>query len=200
MINSLEIIRNYPDEPEWGFLNILGLFLSRKLDLNVSPTILNRCLRFYETQNDQWGIALTHDAVAGYYSREECEKAKIHAQKGLLLRQVPGDIWGISMSLSNLGNIHENAGELPEAKHYYQESLKYRRQLQEDPDGVLDCLEGLGQISQKLGDNKSALNYFREGLILAEKQSNPTRIYLFSSWIKNPHTHRITQDIVQDSM
>ena len=183
-LQGMAMVESFSNEIEWAFIHLLSIFNNHLINKAVPNHVFDRCFQIYERQNDRWGLALTHDAKAGYLAQIDFQAAKAHAEASLSIRQQSGDIWGIAMTLSNLGSIHEFNKNYSEARHYYQESLKYRIQLEEDPDGVSECLEGLGLVSLEMGEIGSALNYFQEGLKLAEKMNNPRRIEINKAYLQ----------------
>ena len=72
----------------------------------------------------------------------------------------------IAATLHALGNLSRQAGDLKQAKQYFDESLRMERSLHGDRDhpDIASTLHALGNLSQQAGDLTQAKQYFDESL------------------------------------
>ena len=72
----------------------------------------------------------------------------------------------IAFLLHALGNLSQQAGDLKQAKQYFDESLRMKRSLHADRDhpGIAATLHELGTLNEQAGDLKQAKQYLDESL------------------------------------
>ena len=122
---------------------------------------------------------------AGWAASEVCErhgrwrqKAQIDQTVLTLARKLADDTTGalrdLSVSLNNLGRVHQTLGQLDQARDAYQEALQLRRQrlqnLGETPEALRDLsvsLDNLGNVHRALGQLDQARKAYEQGLRIA---------------------------------
>jgi non-specific serine/threonine protein kinase len=91
--------------------------------------------------------------------------ARARHKESLAIRRQLGDGWGISASLSDLGNVALREGDAASARALYEESLAIKRQLG-DRSGMAKILNNLGSAAIERGDRASARALFEESLAI----------------------------------
>lgn len=84
-----------------------------------------------------------------------------------MLQQKIKNIWGIGISLNNLGNLAFVQGNYEDAHQYYLESLGFRREINAKT-GIANSLTNLGFVAKNQGNYQAANHYHQEGLILKQ--------------------------------
>jgi tetratricopeptide (TPR) repeat protein len=87
-------------------------------------------------------------------------------QECLAIRREIGHLWGIGISLNNLGYFAYLHGEYAEAKPLLHESLKIQQEIG-DQYQIANCLFNLGAVGCALGEYAEARGYFYEALRFA---------------------------------
>jgi tetratricopeptide (TPR) repeat protein len=71
-------------------------------------------------------------------------------------------------SLSDIGNIYFNKGEIPKALEYHSKSLKIQEEIGYKL-GIASCLSNLGSIYDSQGDFSKGLEYYNKSLKIVEE-------------------------------
>jgi predicted ATPase/DNA-binding SARP family transcriptional activator/tetratricopeptide (TPR) repeat protein len=172
MNEALDCIKHLHNRNEWVFIYLLSIFLVEDTLSQTSVDHLEKCLQVYETNCDEWGIALTLDALSNCLRDTDLPLAEKFEERSLMLRRKAGDLWGIAMSRYTMGTIAERQENLILARKQYEQSLILRRELGEDINGVIESLERLGSVSFQLKEYDAAFEYYKESIDLSEKMSD----------------------------
>jgi ATP/maltotriose-dependent transcriptional regulator MalT len=84
-----------------------------------------------------------------------------------------GNMWGIAIVLSNLGNVALAQGDTTAARALQQESLSLRREIS-DKQGIASSLCNLGNVALAKGDFTEARALSEESLALCQEMEDKT--------------------------
>ena len=95
--------------------------------------------------------------------------------KGLKIYGEINDKSGIAGSLSNIGIIYNNQGNISKALEYYEKSLKIQQEIGDEL-GIANSLNNFGDIYSYKGDFSSALEFHQKSLKIREAVDDKTGI------------------------
>jgi tetratricopeptide (TPR) repeat protein len=113
-------------------------------------------------------LANTQQNIATvYYKLGQYDRALDYAHITHAAFESLGDLHGIAISLSTLGNCWEKKGDLNQALDWYAKAEVAARKA-DNPGTLAPILQGMGLIQQQLGKDGTALLYYWEALGLQE--------------------------------
>jgi CHAT domain-containing protein/Tfp pilus assembly protein PilF len=74
-------------------------------------------------------------------------------------------------TLSNLGLLSADQGDLPRAEKYYRQALTISQKVSPNSPGLANILNGLGTVAQESGEFTTAEKYYRQALTMWKKVS-----------------------------
>jgi tetratricopeptide (TPR) repeat protein len=146
--------------------NKLGRVWRRKGDLKLALDYLGRGLALFQESGDERGVAGSQDDIGQVlYLSGRYDEALARTKAGLAGRSEPRSI---AQSLSNLGNIHKDRGELDEAERCHRRALDLRRGAGDRAGAVLS-LSNLAVLAFERGDRDAARRDWEQALDEAER-------------------------------
>ncbi|MFL6211166.1 MAG: tetratricopeptide repeat protein [Pyrinomonadaceae bacterium] len=123
--------------------------------------------------------AINGDGVSGMLTVRGYWDETIHRDQQALkaARALPSDRL-IAVFTHNLAIMHQNRGNLPEARRLYNESLEIHRKLG-DQRGIASNLGQLGNLAQGQGELSEARRLYDESLEIAKKLGNQSGIAIY---------------------
>ncbi len=161
---------------ELAFFHVLAAYAHMWKTYEESTQRLTQSLAIYRARQDDWGVAVTLEALAIAYFDQDRDTARAYARQSYDLRRQIGDQWGMALALYVLAQIIEAQGELSNARRYYEESLDLRREQSDDVDGSIACLNAMGRVAHKMGESQQALALHQKSLALARHIGHPFQI------------------------
>ena len=169
---GLKYLKTSRDQCVWALINVFAVFLKNQWSQQDTIELLHDCLKIFLKHKEYWGAALTYHAIGCWYWQRDKTLSGEYQKKCLLIKKQAGDDWGVALSHYMIGFHECSQGNLEEAKSQYLQSLRIRRQLEEDHNGLIDSLEKMGQVSFNLEEYEEAFRYYAECLMLSEKMTN----------------------------
>jgi predicted ATPase/class 3 adenylate cyclase len=112
-------------------------------------------------------LAMIENLLGGiYYLRNEWSKALAHTTRAMVLREQMGYTWGTASTLSNLGILAIQSGQLSKGRSFFERSLALRQELG-DVEGVATSHNNLGNLARDQGRLDVAEFHFEECVAVA---------------------------------
>ncbi len=99
------------------------------------------------------------------HSQGDYTRAEALLEEGLTLRRQASDAWGVTASLTNLGNVALDRGDYARATALHEDALALKRELG-DTWAISISLNNLGELAREQGDYQRAAAYHEESLAL----------------------------------
>ena len=99
------------------------------------------------------------------HSQGDYDRAEAVLEEGLALRRQAGDTWGVTASLTNLGNVALDRGDYPRATALHEDALALKRDLG-DAWAISISLNNLGELAREQGEYQRAAAYHEESLAI----------------------------------
>ncbi len=99
------------------------------------------------------------------HSQGDYTRAEALLEDGLALRRRANDTWGVTASLTNLGNVALDRGDFARATALHEDALAIKRELG-DIWAISISLNNLGELAREQGDYQRAAAYHEESLTL----------------------------------
>ena len=112
---------------------------ARTLELERSPTTLNRAGQAKNTLGDLRGALILYQESVGLF-------------------EASGDRAGVAATLNNIGAVYNGLGDRQQALDYYSRALPISEEVGDRP-GVATTLNNIGLVYDGLGDRHQALDY-----------------------------------------
>ena len=148
----------------------LSTFATVQRDFPAATEYLEKSLSIYKSLGDQWGVAVSMNAlaiVAG--DRQDYTAAQRHFEESLALWRALGDRIATARCLHNLANFARGRGDYARARTVLEEAGRIFENLG-DHSGAAWSLNQLGDIAREEGEvaharalYQRALSAFREG-------------------------------------
>ncbi|WP_405060289.1 tetratricopeptide repeat protein [Kribbella sp. NBC_01505] len=148
----------------------IGFASSDVGELAAGQVLLERSLKNFEAEDDQWGIAAVHLARAKYaHVRSDVEGLRADAEESARIFRALGDSWGTLQTSSWLGAAAELAGDFDEAARLHDECVQIAEGLGLWPE-VAGALGMLGWTELRQGEYAAAWAHSERALRLATEQ------------------------------
>jgi tetratricopeptide (TPR) repeat protein len=139
-------------------------------DLVTCHMLLERALKSFETDGDQWGVAAVLTARAKHaHVRADLEALSADASESVRIFRSLGDRWGMLQGTSWLGAHAELVGDFDESARLHLESAQIAEELGLWPE-VANSLGMLGWTSIRQGRYELARTHGERALRLATEQ------------------------------
>jgi len=139
-------------------------------DLVTCLSLLERTLKTFEADGDQWGIAAVLAARAKHaHVRTDLSALQADASESARIFRSLGDRWGVSQATSWLGAAAEITGDFDEAARLHHEGVRMAEELGLWPE-VAGSLGMLGWTEVRQGDFEAAHAHGERALRLATEQ------------------------------
>ncbi|MEV0801675.1 BTAD domain-containing putative transcriptional regulator [Kribbella sp. NPDC050281] len=139
-------------------------------DLATPLTLLERSLKSFEADGDQWGVAAALASRSKHsHVRSDLAAMQADASESARIFRSLGDRWGMLQALSWLGARAERAGDFDEAERLQLEGVQLAEELGLWPE-VASALGGLGWTSIRQARYDAARSQGERALRLATEQ------------------------------
>ncbi|HET6986113.1 MAG TPA: tetratricopeptide repeat protein, partial [Kribbella sp.] len=139
-------------------------------DLSTCWKLLERALKSFEADGDQWGVAAVLAARAKHaHVRADLDALSADASESVRIFRSLGDRWGMLQATSWLGAHAELVGDFDESARLHLESAQIAEELGLWPE-VAGALGMLGWTSIRQGRYESARTHAERALRLAAEQ------------------------------
>jgi predicted ATPase/DNA-binding winged helix-turn-helix (wHTH) protein len=162
---------SYPKE-RGKACHLLGALTTAQGDFTAARRFLERSLSIFEELNDDWGIALSLNALAiSTRDRGDYASAQEKFEESLACWRKVGDRVATARCLHNLANAAKNRGDYHRARHALLEALEIFTSLG-DRNGIAWSLNQQGDVALEQGDAIGAQELYRKGLIAFRETGN----------------------------
>ena len=154
---SLDLRRELSDTQGMAaLLNNLGILARFRGDLAAARQLYEESLALLRELNDRPAIAQAYNNLALVTREEDPQRARALLEESLTVRRALKDKWGIANSLSSLGDVLLDLGDLATARAVVRESLALNAELG-DRRAIAYCLDYLASLAAAEGQAERAL-------------------------------------------
>ena len=151
-------------------LNNIGLVYQKLNYLDKAADNFEEAIRISELKKFSFGKAYTyHNLGQLYKERKDYQTALKYALKSLDSYTLIKDLGGSISSLCDIGDYHENMGNLPFAYQYYQKSLANAISA-EDRYSTSRIYHHLGRVTNKMKEYDKSIEFLEKSLEMSKKQ------------------------------
>ena len=145
-------------------------YLSRRRDLNMANSLMQKAIQLAKEDSLK---AKVQDLYNNYSILKLMEKkydsAKHYAKKGLIIKEVIKDSFGIPYSYANLANAYSEEGKLNQALVYFTKALNLRKTLK-DSIGMGESHVQIAEVLKQQNKLNKALDNFKSSMFYASKK------------------------------
>lgn len=145
-------------------------YSSRRRDLNMANTLMQQAIKLAKSDSLK---AKIHDIFNNYSVLKLMEKqydsAKYYAKKGLLVKVVLKDTFGIPYSYSNLANVYVEEGRFNQAHSYFNKALSLRKNMK-DSIGMGESYVQIAEAYNQQNKLNKALENYKKSMFYAQKK------------------------------
>ena len=145
-------------------------YLSRRRDLSVANLLMQKAMQVAKEDSLK---AKIQDIYNNYsilkLMENKFDSAQYYARKGLIIKEVVKDSFGIPYSYANLANAYAGEGKLNEALVYFKKALNIRTALK-DSIGLGESYVQVAEVYQQQKKFNQALNNYKSSMFYASKK------------------------------
>lgn len=148
----------------------LGYSLRRR-DLNMANSLMQKAIKLAKTDSIK---AKLQDIYNNYsilkLMEQQYDSAKYFVRKGLVIKEVMKDSFGIPYSYANLANAYVEEGNLSEALVYFKKALNIRKRIN-DSIGMGESYVQIAETLKNQNKYDDALQNYKKSMYFASKKS-----------------------------
>jgi len=145
-------------------------YSSRRRDLGMSNTLMQKAIQLAKQDSLK---AKIQDIYNNYSILKLMEKkydsAKYYVKKGLIIKEVLKDSFGIPYSYANLANVYVEEGNLNQALTYFTQALNLRKTMK-DSIGMGESYVQIAEVLKNQNKLDKALVNFKNSMFYASKK------------------------------
>ena len=148
-------------------LHLRALVAMRRVDMQAAVKDLLEASDGFEKLGLVAGTSQVSDSLGTVYATlGQVDQALGAYARSLADKTVLGDLFGVAITLGNLGRLNFQSGRYGDARHYFNNDIRLARQIG-DVRGEAKLLNDLGRVLAAEGKTEEALGELDKGLAMA---------------------------------